>query len=745
MKNKKNQKIFYFFIPIFFGLVFGVASKASADEVQTPLYASPYIIYLTNGATNAAPIIVSDKNGNQVSGTLSFSGYNSSLISISSSGYVTARRSETISEIGTNISVSITVSGQVYKVENSVLVRVLGHSLAYYNTSLSDYKMVWTDHVGIYYPTVINGENIEDNFNQFEVSQVFEYGYEIQSQLLNILPYNGAKHIIVVDFGEAQDGNDYKVGQLGACVCGLSGDPLRLGWLISGDAMHNCFMVPFGGQPRSPQTGIMFHEMSHSFLTAGVPHTTIEYKFLNSMGVYSETLTSYLALQTMYTLIHNQSTYPLDPIVVTRLTDRYNDSIGGENGSEKIFNNWVSSGADFSQLSVDIVHGLLLSKRNNGPADFVERFYKLLQPDYSNQIAAVTPNFPTNNQWHTFFAAMVSAAMGEDLYDEFQDSYHFPVDQNTTTYYNLYNEFRNILDGVPIPNASTAPITAVAAISGIAQVGYSLTVGTLAPAGATATYQWQRATISGGAYSNIANATSNKYLLTSSDLGKYIKVVATGSGNYTGTVTSVATALVTTPITAVAPTSSPDAGTYNSNQSVTLSTATTGAVIYYTTDGTTPTISSTLYIGAISISKNTTLKAIAVKSGSINSEVMTASFTISAPSASPIAVASSSVSNITKTSATVFLTAKDDSTCNVVFGTKVKTTTKKFKVGKKTVKIKTTSISGARTVFDTNHNVYHSLNLKGLKKNKTYYYQITTQNGTDTSKTAIMKFKTAKK
>ena len=57
-------------------------------------------------------------------------------------------------------------------------------------------------------------------------------------------------------------------------------------------------------------------------------------------------------------------------------------------------------------------------------------------------------------------------------------------------------------------------------------------------------------------------------------------------------------------------------GTYAGTQEVTISDATAGSVIYYTTDGTTPTTSSNLYTGPIAIGVSSTVKAMAVLSGS---------------------------------------------------------------------------------------------------------------------------------
>ena len=74
------------------------------------------------------------------------------------------------------------------------------------------------------------------------------------------------------------------------------------------------------------------------------------------------------------------------------------------------------------------------------------------------------------------------------------------------------------------------------------------------------------------------------------------------------------------------PVFTPVAGYYEEAQNVTITCATEGATIYYTTDGSTPTNESTLYTGAIVVSQNTTIKAIAIL-GDDESFVATARYT----------------------------------------------------------------------------------------------------------------------
>src|SRR5665647_2256799 len=88
-------------------------------------------------------------------------------------------------------------------------------------------------------------------------------------------------------------------------------------------------------------------------------------------------------------------------------------------------------------------------------------------------------------------------------------------------------------------------LISIGTISGTPKVGVELTVGTIKPSGATVNYQWKRANTTNGTYSNISGATSRTYTPVGDDLNKFIKVAITGKTNYTGTLTSNATTVVT--------------------------------------------------------------------------------------------------------------------------------------------------------------------------------------------------------
>lgn len=127
--------------------------------------------------------------------------------------------------------------------------------------------------------------------------------------------------------------------------------------------------------------------------------------------------------------------------------------------------------------------------------------------------------------------------------------------------------------------------------------------------------------------------------------------------------------------TVATPTFFPAAGTYTEVKNVTISTETSGATIYYTTDGTDPTTNSSTYSSAIPVSSATTIKAIAVKEGMNNSAVATATYTINLPYSGDGYVRINSLDVLTN-GAKVIIAARYDDTATKYYAMTAATTGK---------------------------------------------------------------------
>ncbi len=132
-----------------------------------------------------------------------------------------------------------------------------------------------------------------------------------------------------------------------------------------------------------------------------------------------------------------------------------------------------------------------------------------------------------------------------------------------------------------------------------------------------------------------------------------IKAIAVASG-YSNSGVASATYTIGSSTQVATPTFSLPSSVYYTPQTMTISDATAGAKIYYTFDGTTPTTSSYLYAGPISLTQSRTIKAIAVATGMTNSTVAATiiTLTVANPSLSPAGGTYSGAQTVTVTSAT---------------------------------------------------------------------------------------------
>ena len=146
---------------------------------------------------------------------------------------------------------------------------------------------------------------------------------------------------------------------------------------------------------------------------------------------------------------------------------------------------------------------------------------------------------------------------------------------------------------------------------------------------------------------NPSTLALNSYEITASYVGDATYATSTSSGQ-TLTVSSLPQAAT--------PTFSPAAGSYSSPQTVTISDTTSGVTLFYTNDGTTPTTSSAVYTGPITVNSTETIKAIAAGSGYTNSAVATASYTITLSSDYQLSVNPATLSVVAGQSGTAIFT-----------------------------------------------------------------------------------------
>jgi hypothetical protein len=227
----------------------------------------------------------------------------------------------------------------------------------------------------------------------------------------------------------------------------------------------------------------------------------------------------------------------------------------------------------------------------------------------------------------------------------------------------------------PVSIGTTATLQAIAYESGMADssvtsglytINLPVAAPTFSPAAGTYTSA-QSVTISSG-----TGGASIRYTTNGATPSENVGTVYSGPVSIGSTTTlqaiayesgmtdsSVTSALYTINLQVAAPVFSVQAGTYTSAQTVTITCATGGATIRYTTNGATPSENvGTVYSGPVSIGTTATLQAIAYESGMTDSTVTSALYTINlpatvaAPTFSPVAGAYQSAQSVTISSAT---------------------------------------------------------------------------------------------
>lgn len=152
------------------------------------------------------------------------------------------------------------------------------------------------------------------------------------------------------------------------------------------------------------------------------------------------------------------------------------------------------------------------------------------------------------------------------------------------------------------------------------------------------------------------------------DLSEAVTVTSNTS-NASGTSSAITVTGTETAPRVMTPVISPAPGNYTAPFSVTITDPTAGATIYYTTDGTSPTTSSTKYTSPFTVSVSEQIIAMGVLSGYVNSALASASYTIGpAPDfTATIAPSALSASSAQPGTATITVTPQNGFSSSVSF------------------------------------------------------------------------------
>ena len=136
-------------------------------------------------------------------------------------------------------------------------------------------------------------------------------------------------------------------------------------------------------------------------------------------------------------------------------------------------------------------------------------------------------------------------------------------------------------------------------------------------------------TVAGGEYSfdgtTYSGANTKADCAANTSYTGYVRIAATSTHKAS---TATSDTQTSPKLTVATPTFTPNGlSSFSGTQSVTITCATVGATIHYTTDGTTPTTSSPVYSTELTLTSTTTVKAIAVKADMHDSAIATATFT----------------------------------------------------------------------------------------------------------------------
>ena len=108
--------------------------------------------------------------------------------------------------------------------------------------------------VAFYLPPIIEGVDLDQLTADYQIVEATDLAYAAQLELMDQAPSQGGTQYFVLDVTDDP----------ATVPCGLSGNPVRLGWHYDVPVHNSCFIIN-DPDHRVPQWAVYFHEMGHDF------------------------------------------------------------------------------------------------------------------------------------------------------------------------------------------------------------------------------------------------------------------------------------------------------------------------------------------------------------------------------------------------------------------------------------------------------------------------------------------------
>jgi hypothetical protein len=274
--------------------------------------------------------------------------------------------------------------------------------------------------VSFYLPPTIEEIDLDSITAVHDIVLATDYSYWAQQYGVGTTPWDGNTQYFVLDIGEDN-----------TVPCGLSGNPVRLGWTLGpgGQLGGSCYVDT---PSQHPQWFVIFHELAHNFTLWTSSFMQFADGYSPQRSTYVEGLASVGALWTLWavdscpTNLNSQALSDLD-IEWSNLRSHFLSAL----------QNYQNDGANYSQINPDIIDGIALELFDSyGPAVWFDLFSLFLPVN-----EPLPCPVDTEAEQATLFAATFSASVGEDLRSLFSVSYGYPI--NDTVWPELFNCARN--------------------------------------------------------------------------------------------------------------------------------------------------------------------------------------------------------------------------------------------------------------------------------------------------------------